>query len=103
MHVFQIGKSLPRRNNGIMNVQIAIRLLRGSNHFDQILDCGIDRWIVILFQEIARSFDPFADVRIPEQVVWYWPDIGSVVVAWVPSEFESIVSPSRLENIQLIQ
>lgn len=103
MEIPQIRKPLRRFHNREMNIQIPIRLLRRANHACQILHSLINLLILFPLQEITRSLNPLRNIRVPEQMIRYRPDIRCVAVRLMPFQLKRIVSPCLLQNIQLIQ
>jgi hypothetical protein len=54
-------------------------------------------------EEIASTFDPFADIRVPEQVVGHWWHIRRVRVGGMPAQLERIVATRILQYLQLVE
>ncbi|KJR89790.1 uncharacterized protein SPSK_05984 [Sporothrix schenckii 1099-18] len=100
VHVSQIGPALARRDHGVVDVEVAVRLLRAADHLDQRLDGGVDLGVVRVGQGVAGRLDPLGAVAVPEQVLGHRP-LRRVVVDGVPLQLEGIEAAGALEHRQL--
>ena len=86
-----------------MYIKITILLLCLTNHPHELSHSPIDFCIILPLQKIAGALNPFRNIGIPKQMIWYWPHVWFVVIRWMPLELESIVSTRRLQDVQLVQ
>jgi hypothetical protein len=66
--VADVRESLARLDDGEVDVQIAVWLLGRGDHLSELVDCRRNLFVRMVVEEITCSFDPFANVRIPEYV-----------------------------------
>ena len=87
--VAEVCKAVHRLDHGKMGVQVTVRLLRRGNQINHVVGTFLQLGIGMRREAERRGFDPFAHVRIPENV-WF---IG---LAMFPLKLERINAASVL-------
>jgi hypothetical protein len=72
-----------RRHHSVVNVEVAIRLLRCDHQVDHTLDERLEIGIRIGGEAVAGGLDPLRHIRVPEHV-------GDRLAAFPPVELEGI-------------
>lgn len=62
-------------NHLVMELQVTVLALGRSDHLDNFLNGLVKLLIVLVPKEVARSFDPFPAVAVPEEMGRAWPDV----------------------------
>lgn len=96
VHVPQVCPTPARFNNSVVNVEIAIWLLRALDHTCQLADCYINLSIKLVLQKVAGAFYPFRNIAVPEQMERNRPH-GLVIVYRMPFQLEAIVPSCTLQ------
>jgi len=55
----QVGEALAGLDDGIVDIQISVRLLGASYHLNELLDGIVDLIAGVLLQEVTSPLDPF--------------------------------------------
>lgn len=100
MHISEVRPPLPGLNHSVVDIQIAIFLLRCLDHIDELADRAVDLGVVLIRQEVASALDPFGDVAVPEKMERHRPH-GLVVVDGVPLQLETVVSACGPNLVEL--
>jgi hypothetical protein len=69
VHISQIGETQSRLHDGMMDVEVTVGLLCRCYHIDKFVHSRLYFWQVTVVQEVASTFNPFSDIRVPEQMV----------------------------------
>lgn len=102
MQVSQVCKPAFWIDNGEVYVQITIWMLRFPNHVDQLCHGGFNLLVVPCSQVVACSFNPFSNIRVPEQVkVVVDPQVWIGFERISPAKLEPIVSARFLQLVEL--
>ena len=102
MKISQIAKPSFGIHDSEMNIQISIGLLGFAYHINQFYHCCFDCLVLPLVQGITSAFNPFCNIRVPEEMIRNWPVMWLIMIVITPFQFEGIIPACCLQNIKLV-
>src|SRR5690606_35774072 len=93
--VAQIGEALAGFDDGEVDVQVAVVLLRACEERDRLVHGRVQVGVVLAGERVGGGLDPLGDVRLPE-------DVRFALVAGLPGEFERLELAAGAELVLLV-